>query len=103
MSLSLGIDIGTSGIRTAIVDRSGSVISMARADHEPQRLNNIDADLWWTSVKHCISTQIKNLNECDYAAAAIDRILVDGTSGSMVLVDKGLTTGGLTRFSKRDE
>ena len=45
--LALGIDIGTSGVRTAVLDQDGNLISMAKAPHLPQPNTNLDANLWW--------------------------------------------------------
>ena len=90
MTLSLGIDIGTSGIRTAVLDRDGSVVSMARAAHLPQPGDEIDANLWWTAVQTCLHTQIATLREIGLDPHAIQDIAVDGTSGSMVLTDAQL-------------
>lgn len=91
MSLSLGIDLGTSGIRTAVVDLEGKVISMARANYAPQDPGHIDANIWWNGAADCITNQIKVLDDLGINALNISRIAVDGTSGSMVLTDAALT------------
>ena len=88
--LSLGIDVGTSGVRTAVVDADGKVVSMARAAHLPQAPAHIDADLWWRAVETCLISQIADLRAQGFDPANITRIGVDGTSGSMVLVDTAL-------------
>ena len=90
MTLSLGIDLGTSGIRTAVVDESGAVLSMARANYGPQDPDRIDAGIWWDGVVDCITNQIKALHEVGLDPMDIARIGVDGTSGSMVLTDANL-------------
>ena len=41
--LSLGIDLGTSGIRSAVVDASGNVLATARADYGKLDPDQIDA------------------------------------------------------------
>jgi len=87
--LSLGIDIGTSGIRTAVLDPSGEVLSMARATHLPQQ-GAIDADAWWQAVKTCIAIQGAALGDHGRSLREVTRIGVDGTSGSMVLTDASL-------------
>lgn len=86
MTLALGIDVGTSGIRTAVVDEAGEVISMARADHLPQGAR-IDAALWWEAVKTCLARQMA---AGGFDPAEISTIAVDGTSGTMVLTDEDL-------------
>jgi len=91
MSLSLGIDIGTSGIRTAVIDDAGAVVSMARAAHLPQDADRIDAEHWWTAVRTCLVTQMAQLRTAGHDPADIAGIAVDGTSGTMVLTDANLT------------
>lgn len=90
MTLSLGIDLGTSGIRSAVVDGSGAVLSMARANYAPQDPDKVDADIWWNGVVDCITNQIKALHEVGLDPMDIARIGIDGTSGSMVLTDANL-------------
>jgi len=87
VSLSLGIDIGTSGIRTAVIDDSGKVLSMARADHLPQDAAKINAEHWWTAVQRCIACQMTRLRAAGHDPRDITGIAVDGTSGTMVLTD----------------
>ncbi len=88
--LSLGIDLGTSGIRSAVIDVDGAVISTARAEYGPQNATNIDANAWWLGVETCLDAQINALLADEQDPAQITRIGVDGTSGSMVLTDAGL-------------
>ena len=90
MTLSLGIDVGTSGVRTAVIDATGMPVSEARAAHVPNDPERIDAGKWWTAVKICISNQVENLKAIGLSGEDISRIAVDGTSGSMVLTDGDL-------------
>ncbi len=94
MSLALGIDVGTSGIRTAVVDECGEVVSMARSTHLPQDPDRIDAEKWWQAVETCLLRQVSALKEFGHGGTEISRIAVDGTSGSMVLCDAGLRPVG---------
>ncbi|MEL7091340.1 MAG: FGGY-family carbohydrate kinase [Pseudomonadota bacterium] len=91
MTLALGIDIGTSGVRTAVVDADRQVLSMARAQHLPQHGDKIDANLWWDAVRTCLGNQIDALKSAGISPSDIRRISVDGTSGSMVLTDRDCT------------
>lgn len=95
--LSLGIDIGTSGIRTAVLNLAGRVVSSARMAHEPQDTDHIDADAWWRAVQACIAKQNEALVRSGHQPGDIVRIGVDGTSGTMVLTDAALVpvTGAL--------
>ncbi|NSX53531.1 FGGY-family carbohydrate kinase [Parasulfitobacter algicola] len=88
--LSLGIDIGTSGIRTAVLNKVGDLISSQRVAHEPQDPNQIDAMAWWRSVVQCVRAQCAVLREIGHSPDDIMRIGVDGTSGTMVLTDAKL-------------
>ena len=90
MSLTLGIDIGTSGVRTAVLD-GGTLVSMARAEHPKQDPQNIDANGWWAAVADCLTSQMEELRGLNIDPSTITGIAVDGTSGSMVLTDAALT------------
>ena len=88
--LSLGIDIGTSGVRTAVVSPNREVISMARAEHLEQDPERIDADLWWEAAHLCLVRQIDEMRTAGQEPVEIGHICVDGTSGTMVLTDGDL-------------
>lgn len=85
----LGIDIGTSGVRTAIVDRFGGVIGTATASHRPT--SNEDAMAWWDAVVRALDDQVQQLRSLGIDPHRVSRAAVDGTSGSMVLVDDQLS------------
>lgn len=89
-TLALGIDVGTSGVRTAIVDAAGNVLSSAKTKHLPQNDDAIDATKWWLTVKDCIKAQGAALRSVGYDLSDVARIGVDGTSGTMVLTDDAL-------------
>lgn len=50
--LALGIDIGTSGVCSTVLDGTGTARSMARAANVAQDPERIDAEGWWTTVCH---------------------------------------------------
>ncbi len=89
--LTLGIDIGTSGVRTAVLDETGTVRSMARVPHVTQNPDRIDAEGWWTAVRTCLSAQTAALREEGLSPSNIVAAAVDGTSGSMVLLDANMS------------
>lgn len=89
-SLSLGIDLGTSGIRSAVLDDAGVVVATARATYGAQAGDTIDAHTWWVGAAECITSQIAALRALGRDPKDIARIGVDGTSGSMVLTDATL-------------
>ncbi len=86
--LSLGIDLGTSAIRSAVVGADGAVVSMARGDYGPG--GSADAEGWWSGARACIAAQVAALADAGIDARQIGRIGVDGTSGSLVLTDAAL-------------
>lgn len=89
--LALGIDLGTSGIRSAVIDKGGEVIATARGGYGPQNPDKIDAQIWWAGVQNCLVMQMTSLRAAGHNPTEIVRIGVDGTSGSMVLMDSALT------------
>ena len=91
--LSLGIDVGTSGVRSAVVEGT-TLVSEARASHPPQDPNHIDARKWWDAVEDCLAAQIAALIEKGRSPKEIAGIAVDGTSGTMVLTDKAIRPVG---------
>ncbi len=90
MTLSLGIDIGTSGLRAATVDTTGNVLSLSHEEHLPQISKKIDAELWWQSVKSLIIRNLSNLRKIGVNPLEILSLTVDGTSGSLLLTDANL-------------
>ena len=61
MILSLGIDIGTSGVKTATLNSQGDVISNSSIKHELQNLDNINPSVWWKTVKKAIKLNLIDL------------------------------------------
>lgn len=88
--LALGIDIGTSGVRTAVIDSEGRLCGMARAPHMDQNPERIDANGWWTAVENCLRAQTADLKERGIDPGDIAAAAVDGTSGTIVLIDADL-------------
>ncbi|MEP5154457.1 FGGY-family carbohydrate kinase [Planktotalea sp.] len=89
MMLRLGIDIGTSGVRTAVLD-GDEVVSTATTEHPKQLGQAIDANLWWDAVEECLKSQMNALRDTGGDPRLIAGVAVDGTSGSMVLTDSDL-------------
>ncbi len=85
--LGLGIDVGTSGVRTAVADLAGNMLSFARVPHAPQNPEQIDATLWWEAVTTCLGKQVDALVEIGRDPHEILHAAIDGTSGTIVLVD----------------
>ena len=81
--LSLGIDIGSSGVRAIAIDSRGAVAAEAKAAlPEPDRSDGMirtEAQDWWRAVERCLA---------DMPRGRIVRIAVDGTSGTLLLCAK---------------
>lgn len=88
--LALGIDLGSSGVRSAVIDVQGNVIAEARATYGPDAQDYRDPECWWTAVVQCLDAQMAALAALGAQPGDIMRIGVDGTSGSLVLTDKAL-------------
>ena len=84
--LSLGIDVGTGGVRACAIDARGDILGMESASLPPPRQNGaaIDQcpDLWWKAM--VIATN-KLGHIIDLKRVA--RVSVDGTSGTLLLID----------------
>ena len=87
MTLALGIDIGTSGVRVVAMDRGGGVVAMSHVPMAaPQRDGAAvtqDADVWWAALEaalHGMADQVE--------FAHVRAIAIDGTSGTIVPVDR---------------
>ncbi|MEO1090919.1 MAG: FGGY-family carbohydrate kinase [Pseudomonadota bacterium] len=101
MGLFLGIDIGTSGVRAAVIDEAGGSVATARValaapnivDGRPEQ----DATSWWSAVVDCLNAQAAALVARGRSMRDVEAVAVDGTSGTLVLVDADLrpVTAGL--------
>ena len=94
MSLFLGIDIGTSGVRTAVIDGFGTELASASVRMPaPMKIDGRpcqEAEIWWESVAACLHAQRKSLLEAGWQFDDIDAVSVDGTSGTLLLCDDEL-------------
>lgn len=88
--LALGIDLGTSGVRSAVIDASGQMLAAARAEYGPAPHDHRDPERWWSAVLTCLDAQMDALRARNLQPRDIARIGVDGTSGSVVLTDAAL-------------
>ena len=94
MSLYLGIDIGTSGIRSSAIDAAGVEIASSTVktpapiciDDRPCQ----DASIWWEAVRQCLQNQAANLRKVGREFVEINAVSVDGTSGTLLLTDADL-------------
>lgn len=84
--LFLGIDIGTGGVRACAVDAQGNIQGIASAALPSPRQDgdaiDQDPELWWHAAVKAI---LKLGQTVDFAR--VEAIAVDGTSGTLLLVD----------------
>lgn len=87
--LALGIDLGTSGVRSAVIDADGHVLAMARGSYGSPE-GRREPECWWRAVTDCLDAQMEALRAAGGDPAQILGLAVDGTSGSLVLTDMAL-------------
>src|ERR1700758_3767624 len=85
-ALFLGLDVGTNGVRVAAIDAEARPIAQAaRAMPLPRREGlHIEQDpgLWWTTLAALLDELAGRID-----LGRVRRIAVDGTSGTLLLVD----------------
>ena len=95
MSFFMGIDVGTAGVRTAVIDANGMEVAAASVPMEaPVRVEDRpcqDPRIWWEAVCQCLGKQAETLRTAGYSMHEIKALAVDGTSGTTLLADSGLT------------
>ena len=75
-----GIDLGTSGIRAALVDGRHDVVAMTRAPIAAAQRRN--PDTWWDALREALGALAREASLID-----VESIAVDGTSGTILPVD----------------
>ena len=95
--LFVGIDLGTSGIRTLIVDEIGRIHAKASCPVQGERRNGLHRQNpveWWQAVCSTVSACLSQLKRCGASASQIRGVAIDGTSGTVVATDQdGQCTG----------
>jgi sugar (pentulose or hexulose) kinase len=81
----LGIDVGTSGVRIVASDRNGALAAMSKAPIVAPIQNSgrslQDPRIWWSAIEQAFALlDLKSLN--------VLALAVDGTSGTILAVDK---------------
>ena len=86
MSLCLGIDIGTNGARIIVVDATGAAVARAVQPMAPPRREGDRAEqdpaIWWEAVLAAFAAIAGQID-----LTTVRRIAVDGTSGTLLLID----------------
>jgi sugar (pentulose or hexulose) kinase len=82
----LGIDVGTSGVRVCCVDARSEICGTESVPLPRPRQNgdeiDQDPELWWQATTSAIRKLSRALD-----LGAVERICVDGTSGTLLMVD----------------
>lgn len=82
----LGIDVGTGGVRACAVDARGNIQGMESVALPPPRQHGSaidqDPELWWDATVAAIKRLGGKID-----LASVERISVDGTSGTLLLTD----------------
>ena len=91
--LVVGLDIGTGGARAVAVDCSGRIVSSASCSSPPPYMDETgvseqDVDIWTTAAFAALGGCVKTLRENSLSPECIRAICVDGTSGTVVLLDR---------------
>lgn len=84
--LFLGIDLGTSGCRVVAIDETGVAVGRSHASlPSPRRQGEAveqDPTQWWQAVQQALQSLFASV-----PASAVRALAVDGTSGTVLLVD----------------
>lgn len=80
--LTLGIDLGTSGVRALVVDAAGEVVASGKAAMAEHGANPRDPQIWLSAVAAALGGALVGVQ-----AARIGALCVDGTSGTVLAVD----------------
>lgn len=80
-ALYLGLDLGTSGARTVVIDGAGAAVAGASAAMADFGEDTRDPAIWWQAADQALRGA---LAECD--ASRVAALAVDGTSGTMLPV-----------------
>ena len=89
MTLTLALDLGTSGVRSAVVEADGTLVAEARVAGADVRGpgDAVDAEGWWRRAEACLRAQGEALRAAGRSMGEVGRLSCDGTSGTLVLVD----------------
>ena len=83
----IGIDLGTTGVRAVVVDDGGRIIAKGqKALPTPERKDGVlqqDPELWWEAVDRVLLILGTQATMED-----VDGICIDGTSGTILICDR---------------
>ncbi len=90
--LALGIDLGTSGVRSTLIDEQENILVSAsepfpETSYYLEHLSQ-DPELWWEKTTRCIQVLLAKAEQQKIDIKKILKVAVDGTSGTLLLTDK---------------
>ncbi len=93
--VAIGLDLGTSGVRAALVDEVGAPVAFASAPIESARRR--DPDTWWDAATRALDALGA---QADFGG--VRALAVDGTSGTVLVVDEdGRPLGPASLYNDR--
>ncbi len=81
--LYLGIDVGTSGARSIVIDGGGKLLAERRSGMDEHGNNRRDSAQWWAAV----TSSLLQLAE-DIPLENVSAVCVDATSGTVLATDQ---------------
>jgi sugar (pentulose or hexulose) kinase len=88
----LGIDLGTQGVRSLVVNLRGKIVAEEKegpfSSHLEGEIFEQDPEEWVQKVEVCVSKVLRKFADCGYSPEAILALSCDSTSGTVLLVDK---------------
>jgi sugar (pentulose or hexulose) kinase len=92
--LALGIDVGTTGVRIAAIERNADIVAMSEAAIAAPLLDfgrrYQDPRIWWDAVESALDTLLDKIDR-----SRIRGLAIDGTSGTILPVARDGTPLGL--------
>ena len=90
----IGVDLGTGGVRAVAATEKGDVVAQSAASldravlpSEPGR-HEQDPNAWWTSASEATQGLLSSLSAAGIGNDRLRAIAVDGTSGTLVCLDR---------------
>jgi sugar (pentulose or hexulose) kinase len=89
--VAIGVDLGTAGVRALAVDGAGDVLAVHREAFPPSsvqdRRHEQDAESWWATGCQAMAGVVAKLADAGIGPDRLAAVAVDGTSGTIVLLD----------------
>ena len=92
--LFMGIDVGTQGVRAVVSDHAGNIVAGKSVAFEKLNESVIAGHyeqrplVWWKAAVESLRACVAELKKNGYKPSEIYSVAVDGTSGTMLPVDK---------------